>query len=155
MFFTASVLSAEAEWCSITFTRGRGKWEGGHIYSEHNWYNWEDGAPDTPENDYNEPEADARGILRDSYQHIISSHIISSNTKQLAVLCNSYQHIISSNSRHQTIICNAAATMTSSFIFKLFCLPMFSFNCHRLSISKGPRNKNKNAGPRIRSESQA
>ena len=70
MFFTASVLSAQAKWCSITFTRGRGKWEGGHIYSEHNWYNWEDGAPDTPENDYNELDAAARGILRDSYQHI-------------------------------------------------------------------------------------
>ena len=60
------------EWCSITFTtlNGRG------VFTEHNWrgYNWEYGAPDTPENDYNELEADAWGILRNSYQHIILSH---------------------------------------------------------------------------------
>ena len=87
MFFTASVLSAQAEWCSITFTRGRGKWEGGHIYSEHNWYNWEDGAPDTPENDYNELDAAARGILRDSYQHItiITYHTINISTYHISL----------------------------------------------------------------------
>ena len=93
MFFTASVLSAQAEWCSITFTRGRGKWEGGHIYSEHNWYNWGYGAPDTPENDYNELDAAARGILRDSYQHItiITSYI---SSHRINISLSSHRHII-------------------------------------------------------------
>ena len=66
--------------------------------------------------------------------HIISQHITPSTYLNISHIIPStyhYLHIaIPSNFKQLMILCNAAATMASSFVFKLwrFCLPMYSLH---------------------------